>query len=98
MEINESIQNVIPRAVARGRFFAKITEDDLRDGAIDILSVLVKAELVPSRSEARRAVEQGGVTVDGDKVTNIKTLYTKEQLANGLVIRRGKKAFKKIIF
>ncbi len=76
----------------------KIEEGDLRDGAIDILSILVKAELVPSRSEARRAVEQGGVTVDGDKMTDIKKLYTKEELIAGLVVRRGKKAFKKIVF
>ena len=76
----------------------KIEEGDLRDGAIDILSIMVKAELVPSKSEARRAVEQGGVTVDGDKVTDIKKLYTKEELTQGLVIRRGKKAFKKIVF
>ncbi|MBQ7761072.1 MAG: tyrosine--tRNA ligase [Clostridia bacterium] len=75
----------------------KLEQSDLRDGTADILTVLVKAELVPSRSEARRAVEQGGVTVDGDKVTDIKTTYTKEQLSNGLVVRRGKKAFKKVI-
>ena len=74
----------------------KIEEADLRDGAIDILSILVKAELVPSRSEARRAVEQGGVTVDGDKVTDIKKLYSADDLSNGIVVRRGKKAFKKI--
>jgi len=77
---------------------SKICEEDLRDGAIDILSILVKAELVPSRSEARRAVEQGGVTVDGDKITDIKKLYTKQELLNGIVVRRGKKAFKKIVF
>ena len=76
---------------------AKIEEGDLRDGSIDILTILVKAELVPSRSEARRAVEQGGVTVDGDKVTDIKATYTKAQLTAGIVVRRGKKAFKKII-
>ena len=76
---------------------AKIEENDLRDGAIDILTILVKAELVPSRSEARRAVEQGGVTVEGDKVTDIKATYTKAQLTAGIVVRRGKKAFKKII-
>ncbi|MBQ7353273.1 MAG: tyrosine--tRNA ligase [Clostridia bacterium] len=74
----------------------KIAKEDLRDDAIDILSILVKAELVPSRSEARRAVEQGGVTVDGDKVTDIKKLYTAGELANGIVVRRGKKAFKKV--
>ena len=76
---------------------SKINEEDLLNGAIDILSILVKAELVPSKSEARRAVEQGGVTVNNDKVTDIKALYTKEQLTEGLVVRRGKKAFKKVI-
>ena len=77
---------------------AALSADDFRDGAIDILSILVKAELVPSRSEARRAVEQGGVSVDDNKVTDIKATYTKEQLSKGLVVRRGKKAFKKVIF
>ncbi len=75
---------------------ATLSKDDLRDGAIDILTILVKAELVPSRSEARRAVEQGGVTVNGDKVTDIKRTYTESELADGLVVRRGKKAFKKV--
>ncbi|MBO5092701.1 MAG: tyrosine--tRNA ligase [Clostridia bacterium] len=74
----------------------KIEESDLRDDKIDILSILVKAELVPSRSEARRAVEQGGVTIDGEKVTDIKKLYTRSELANGLVVRRGKKSYKKV--
>ena len=76
---------------------AKITEADLFNGTLDIMGVLVKAELVPSRSEARRAVEQGGVTVDGEKVTNIKTVYTPDQLKAGLAVRRGKKSYKKLI-
>ena len=76
---------------------ADIAEADLIDGAIDILSILVKAGLVPSKSEARRAVEQGGVTVEGEKVTDIKALYTAEALKNGIVVRRGKKAFKKVV-
>ncbi|MBR2371096.1 MAG: tyrosine--tRNA ligase [Clostridia bacterium] len=75
----------------------QISECDLIDGAIDILTMLVKAGLVPSKSEARRAVEQGGVTVEGEKVTNIKAIFTKEQLAAGLVVKRGKKSFKKVI-
>ena len=58
---------------------------------------LVKAGLVPSKSEARRAVEQGGVTVEGEKVTDIKAIYTAEVLKNGIVVRRGKKAFKKVV-
>ncbi|MGM9643445.1 MAG: tyrosine--tRNA ligase [Eubacteriales bacterium] len=76
---------------------ATLTESDLTDGSIDILTVLVKAGLVPSKSEARRAVEQGGVTVDGEKVTNIKATYSTESLTAGFVVRRGKKAFKKVI-
>ena len=74
-----------------------LSEGDFIDGNIDILSILVKAGLTPSRSEARRAVEQGGVTVDGDKVTDFKKTYSKDEVANGLVVRRGKKAFKKVI-
>ena len=75
----------------------ELTAADLTDGVIDIGLVLVKAGLVPSKSEARRAVEQGGVTVEGEKVTDIKALYTAEALKNGIVVRRGKKAFKKVV-
>ena len=75
---------------------ATLHESDLTDGAIDILTALVKAGLVASKSEARRAVEQGGVTVNDEKVTDIKTLYSGEALTRGLVMRRGKKAFKKV--
>ena len=76
---------------------AEIAEADLIDGAIDILTILVKAGLVPSKSEARRAVDQGGVTVEGEKITDIKATYTAEVLKNGIVVRRGKKAFKKVV-
>ena len=75
----------------------EVQEADLVDGAIDILSLLHVSGLVLSKSEARRAVTQGGVTVDGEKVTDIKTVYTKEQLAgDGIVLKRGKKNFRKI--
>ena len=78
---------------------AKITETDLKDGKIDILGVLVASGLCPTRSEARRAVEQGGVTVADEKVTDPKTLYDPEQFAGeGLLVRRGKKNFKKVTF
>ena len=77
---------------------SKLTEADFRDGTIDILGVLVKSELCASRSEARRAVEQGGVTVDNEKIADIKTLYTPEAFAgDGLVVRRGKKNYKKVV-
>ena len=73
-----------------------LADEDFTDGKIDVLTLLVKAELVPSKSEARRAVEQGGVTVDGEKVTDIKTAFEKSAFENGLLVKRGKKSFKKI--
>ncbi len=76
---------------------SEISADELTDGAIDILSILVKSGLVASRSEARRAVEQGGVTVDGDKISDIKATFDSKALADGIVIRRGKKNHKKVI-
>ncbi|MBR2381120.1 MAG: tyrosine--tRNA ligase [Clostridia bacterium] len=75
----------------------ELSEADLVDGAIDILTVLVKAELVPSRSEARRAVEQGGVTVNDEKITNLRHSFTAADLKDGILVRRGKKNFKKVV-
>ncbi len=74
-----------------------LTEEDFTEGAVDILSLLVKSGLTPSRSEARRAVEQGGVTVDGEKVTDIKTVYSADAFADGIVLKKGKKNFRKIL-
>ena len=75
----------------------ELCADDLVEGAIDILSVLVKSELVPSRSEARRAVEQGGVTVNDEKITNLRHSFTADDLKDGILVRRGKKSFKKVL-
>ena len=75
----------------------KMEEGDYRDGKVDILGILVRAGLCPTRNEARRAVEQGGVTVDDEKVTDVKTLYSAEDLKDGKIVRRGKKAYKKVI-
>ena len=76
----------------------ELKESDFMDGKIDILGVLAASGLTASRSEARRAVEQGGVTVDNEKVTDIKTVYTPEAfLGDGIVVKRGKKNFKRII-
>ena len=75
-----------------------LSAEDLTDGAADILTLLVKAGLVPSRSEARRAVEQGGVTVDGEKITDLRASYTADDLREGKVIRRGKKSYKRVNF
>lgn len=76
---------------------AVLTQEDLVEGKIDILGILVKAGLTTSRSEARRAVEQGGVTVDNEKISDTKTNYLPEQLeGNGIVVRRGKKNYKRV--
>ena len=75
----------------------EITAADLIDGAADILTLLVKSGLVPSRSEARRSVEQGGVTVDNEKVTDTRKAYTEADLKSGVVIRKGKKSYMKVI-
>ena len=76
---------------------AALSADDFRDGQVDILTMLVKSGLVPSRSEARRAVEQGGVTVDGEKIADLRAAWTAEQIGDGLLLKRGKKSFKKIV-
>ncbi|MGM9632290.1 MAG: tyrosine--tRNA ligase [Eubacteriales bacterium] len=75
----------------------ELADTDLTDGALDILSLLVKAELVPSKSEARRAVEQGGVSVDDVKITDIHATFSLDALKSGVLVRRGKKNFKKVI-
>lgn len=76
----------------------EVKEEDLTEGSIDILSLLHVSGLVPSKSEARRAVQQGGVSVDGEKVTDIKTVYSKNSFSGeGIVLKRGKKNFRKII-
>ena len=76
---------------------APLSDADFTDGVIDIVSILVKAGLAPTRSEARRNVEQGGVLVDGEKITDFKATFTKEQCAAGLLVKRGKKNFKKVV-
>ena len=76
---------------------ATVTEEDFTDGEIDIVSLLIKSGLVPSRSEGRRAVEQGGVSIDGEKVTDTRAAVAKERLeGDGIVLKRGKKNFRKV--
>ena len=76
----------------------ELSEEDFLDGKIDILAVLVKAGLNASRSEARRAVEQGGVSVNDEKVTDFRTTYLPEQFdGEGMLVRRGKKNYKKVV-
>ena len=77
---------------------AELSDADLSDGSIDLLSIVQKSGLCVSRSEARRNVEQGGVSVDGEIVKDIKSVYTKEQLSGeGIVVKRGKKNFRRVV-
>ena len=74
-----------------------LTDDDFRDGQIDLIGILVAAKLVPTRSEGRRTIEQGGCTVNDEKITDVKKAYTKEELATGdFIVKKGKKNFCKI--
>ncbi len=76
----------------------ELSSADFADGDMDILSLLVKTELAPSRSDARRAVEQGGVSVADEKVTDIRIAYNADSFgADGLVVKRGKKKFVKVL-
>ena len=75
----------------------EVDEADLADGVITLNRLLVLGKLVPSGSEGRRAIEQGGVSVDGEKVTDVKALITKEQLLSGVLVKRGKKSFMKYV-
>ena len=77
---------------------AELDDEDFTDGKIDILTLLAKSGLVPSKSEGRRAVQQGGVAMEGEKVEDIMTTFNKEDFAGeGKVLRRGKKNFRKIV-
>ena len=75
----------------------EITAEDLTDGAADILTLLVKTGLCSSKSDARRNVQQGGVTANDEKVDDIAKTFTEAELKAGVVLRRGKKNFNKAI-
>ena len=76
----------------------ELTEADLTDGNIDIMTLLVKCGLTVSKSEARRAVQQGGVSVDGEKITDIAHTFAGEDFGGeGIVLKKGKKNFRKVI-
>ena len=76
----------------------ELSEEDFdEEGKIDLITLLIKAELVPSRSEGRRAIQQGGESIDGEKLTDIYHTVEKDAFAgDGIVLKRGKKKFKKI--
>ena len=75
----------------------ELSESDLTDGVIDIMSTLVLTGLCSSKSEARRNIQQGGVSANDEKVSDISRSFTADELKAGVVLKRGKKNFNKII-
>ena len=75
----------------------KLKESDLSDGQVDIVSLLVLSGLCSSRGDARRNVEQGGVTFGEEKITDTKKTFSQDEIGEGRILRRGKKNFIKII-
>ena len=74
----------------------ELTEADLENGGLDIVSLLVKTGLVSSRGDGRRNVEQGGVSVNDEKVTDFKKVFSAAELKEGLIIKKGKKGFNRV--
>ncbi len=75
-----------------------LTKEDLVDGGLDVVTLLVKSGLCPSKSEARRAVEQGGVEASGEKVSECSKCFSSEELSGeGVVLKRGKKSYNRVI-
>ena len=74
-----------------------LTAEDIVDGTVDILTLLHSSGLVPSKSEARRAVQQGGVSVNGEKIADIKQTFAVAEIGEGIVVKKGKKNFRKIL-
>ena len=75
----------------------EVSKEMLTEGRIDVNSLLVLAKMVPSKSEGRRAIDQGGVSVDGEKISDVRATVSEEQLKAGVLIKRGKKSFGKFV-
>ena len=75
-----------------------LTEADFADGSIGILDVMVKGELIASKGEGRRLIQQGGVSVDGEKITDATYAFSIDKIKEGIVIKKGKKIFHKFTF
>ena len=77
----------------------ELSDTDFKeDGTIDLMAILVKGGMANTRSEARRSIEQGGVSVNDERITDVYKTYTKEYIGNTeMIVRKGKKVFKKIV-
>ena len=93
----ESARSVFGAGDSSNMPTATVTDDNFKDGEVDLITLLVVGGLCPTRSEARRNIEQGGVTVNGEKETDFRKTYTKDDFGDGIVLKRGKKNFKKMV-
>lgn len=73
----------------------EVTCDDLEDGKITVLALMIKAGMIKSNGEGRRLIQQGGVSLDDEKITDVFTTVTEEQLKNSVIVKKGKKVFHK---
>lgn len=98
MKARESARALFSAGVAADMPTTELTDEDFTDGTIDMISVLCKSGLVTSRSEGRRAIEQGGVMLGNEKITDVKASFDKDTFAGeGAVVKRGKKNFRKVL-
>ena len=93
----ESARSVFGAGDASNMPTATVDDDCFKNGEVDLITLLVAGGLCQTRSDARRNIEQGGVTVNGEKETDFKKTYTKDNFGDGIVIKRGKKNFKKLV-
>ena len=98
VKAQEAARALFSQGAAADMPTAELSDEDMTQGKIDLLTLLVKSGLVPSKSEARRAVQQGGVTIDGEKADDITAVYAAEAFSKeGMVMKKGKKNFRRII-
>ena len=97
IKAKESARKLFSAGTAENMPTAEITENDLTDGKTDILTLLEKAGIASSRSQGRTLISQGGISVEGEKITDTYKSFDKDELKNGLIIKKGKKVFVKVI-
>ena len=94
---DETAKSIFTGGDAENMPVAELSDDNFKDGAIDIVSLVFSAGLATSKSDARRAVEQGGVSVNGEKISAKDTVIARDMFNEGLVLKKGKKSFRKVI-
>jgi tyrosyl-tRNA synthetase len=93
----ESAQNLFASGSAENMPTTKLQDEDFAEGSIDILTLLAKSGLASSKSDARRAVQQGGVSIGGEKISDINFTFIKSDFPeDGLILKKGKKSFHRI--